>query len=266
MNVHVSFQSVLCEISSIVFFLATQVLDKMDKLYKQIQLLPDKPENYSDPKNVYQLPFPSVNATPRHFSLSDDETFSYMGRECFIKVWEEFLKVLFNPLYRQAIYVYGGKGFGKSHIFAALACLLIRQNYPVVYIPDCRGMLCNPLRYLVTAFRFAFISSPSIREQIERCDTYEDLADFCEDYRVEGGKLCFIVDQQNALDPEPLARDNVPNSMKVELMTLLQRLTDGHIEITSASANHKTFMHMAAKDTDEQKVPLMGGMSKVRRA
>ena len=74
--------------------------------------------------------------------------------------------------------------------------------------------------------------------------------------------------QQNALDPEPLARDNVPDSAKVELMTLqvLQRLTDGHIEITSASANHKTFMYMAAKDTDEQKVPLMGGMSKVRRA
>jgi len=164
MNVHVSFQSVLCEISSIVFFLATQVLDKMDKLYKQIQLLPDKPENYSDPKNVYQLPFPSVNATPRRFSLSDDEEFSDMGRECFVKVWpEEFLEVQLNSLYRQVIYVYGGKGFGKSHILAAFACLLIRRNHPVVYIPDCRGMLRNPLRHLVRSASLSFLHPQSVK-------------------------------------------------------------------------------------------------------
>ena len=121
-------------------------------------------KNYSDPKDVCRLPFPSVNATPRRFSLSDDEEFSDMGRECFVKVWpEEFLEVQLNSLYRQVIYVYGGKGFGKSHILAAFACLLIRRNHPVVYIPDCRGMLRNPLRHLVRSASLSFLHPQSVK-------------------------------------------------------------------------------------------------------
>jgi hypothetical protein len=178
------------------FFLGTE--EKMEN--EQIQLLSEEPGNYSNPKEVYQLPFPSVNPIPRRFSPSDNKKISYMGRECFEEVWEKFLEVELEPDYRQAIYVYGGKGYGKSHVFAALACLLVRKGYPVIYIPDCRGMLRSP--YILIAFLFAFIAFPSIYDVIREFNTLEALAKFCEEYQANG-KLCFIIDQQNALDPEP---------------------------------------------------------------
>jgi len=58
------------------------------------------------------------------------------------------------------------------------------------------------------------------------------------------GLLCFNVDQSNALDPEPKEEDNVPDEEKSTLGSLLRRMVAGHVEITSASANHKTVEHM----------------------
>jgi hypothetical protein len=57
--------------------------------------------------------------------------------------------------------VYGTDGYGKFHILAALACLLVRQKETVVYLPDCRAMLREPLEYLRNALLFAFADSSS---------------------------------------------------------------------------------------------------------
>jgi len=78
------------------------------------------------------------------------------------------------------------------------------------------------------------------------------------------GQLCFTVDQLNALDPEVMAQDVVSNTEKDSLRKLLHRMSSRHILISSASANHKTFRHMAKRDTGEKKVPLMEGMTSVR--
>jgi hypothetical protein len=78
---------------------------------------------------------------------------------------------------RRAIYVYGTRGYGKSHMLAALACLLVRQGERVVYLPDCFAMLHDPLEYLQLALLFT-IRNVSSREQICRCETVEALAIF----------------------------------------------------------------------------------------
>jgi DNA replication protein DnaC len=79
-----------------------------------------------------------------------------MGRERFARSLKAFSIVQGNSFQRQAVYVYGGKGYGKSYILAALACLLVRTGTRVVYIPDCRAWLLNPLSYLRSCHRLRF--------------------------------------------------------------------------------------------------------------
>jgi len=236
----------------------------MKELYERIDMLSEEPTKYSAPNEIIDLPFPSVNEIPPRFSLLDERKISYMGRECFSQIWKTFEIVANNPHQRQAIYLFGGEGLGKSHILAALACLLVRKGTQVVYLPDCRAWLFDPLRYLKNALVFAFVNSkPSFREEILDCENLESLANFCARYR-NTGQLCFIVDQLNALDPEVMAQDVVSNTERDSLRMLLHRMSSRHILISSASTNHKTFQHMVKRDTGEKKVPLMEGMTSVR--
>jgi hypothetical protein len=245
------------------FLYDTEDLQSMKGLYERINMLSEEPTKYSAPNEVFNLPFPSVNEIPPRFSVLDERKISYMGRVCFSQVWEAYGIVESKPYQRQAIYVYGGKGIGKSYILAALACLLVRKGTRVVYLADCRAWLFDPLRYLRNALIFAFVNSkPSFREEVLDCENLESLANFCARYR-NTGQLCFIVDQLNALDPEPMAQDVVTNQKKMMFRDLLNSMSASHILITSASANHKTFQHMAQRDTGEVKVPLMGGMTSV---
>jgi hypothetical protein len=137
----------------------TEELHSIKELYERINMISEEPTKYSDPNEVFDLPFPSVNEIPPRFSLLAKREISYMGREPFSQVWKTFGIVESNPHQRQAIYVYGGKGLGKSYILAALACLLVRKGTQVVYLPDCRSWLFDPLRYLRNALVFAFINS-----------------------------------------------------------------------------------------------------------
>src|SRR5260221_9425422 len=125
-------------------------------------------------------------------------------------------------------------------------------------------MLVDLLDYLRKAIIFAFVNSArSFHDDILSCEDVESLANFCSGYR-KIGQLCFVVDQLNALDPEPMGQDEVSDEKKALLRSLVQRMSAQHIQITSASANQKTFQHMATRDTGERRVPLLGGMTPVR--
>lgn len=105
----------------------------------------DNPADYADPSQA----IPSKNVPPR-FDLSADGLFSYIGREMFM-------------------------GPEKSHILAVLTCLrLVRKKELDVYLPDCRAVLQQPLKYLRNALLFAFadLSSSGYRE----CDGIETFA------------------------------------------------------------------------------------------
>jgi hypothetical protein len=259
---NVSRQFVGCENLSIVFFFDTADLHELAELHRQIQSLSQETKDYSDPSIVLRLPFPSLNIIPARFSVSDGRAISYMGREFFLQLWDTFVTTKNDSRHRQAIYVYGSQGFGKSHILAALACLLVRKGERVVYIPDCPAMLLDPFLYLRTALLFAFTGSIH-GEGIRECEDVEGLADFCSLYR-SIGQLCFVVDQWNALDPDPTGQDKVDDRRKFQLHGLLERMSERHISITCASATQNTFKYMALRDTGERKIRLMGGMTPVR--
>jgi len=147
---------------------------------ESIQKLSEDPAHYAKPSNAVPLPSPSWNTIPPRFDMSSNGSFSYIGREKFALVWDAWLKIKADVRHRQAIYIYGTRGYGKSHILAALACLLVRTKERVVYLPDCRAMLQEPLGYLRKALLFAFADSSSsdYREHIYECEDIEALADF----------------------------------------------------------------------------------------
>ena len=63
-----------------------------------------------------------------------------------MELWNIYVETKDGVLRSRRIYVYGSMGYGKSHMLAALACLLVKQNERVIYFPDCRSMLESPLR------------------------------------------------------------------------------------------------------------------------
>jgi hypothetical protein len=91
-------------------------------------------------------------------------------------------------------------GYGKSHILAALTCLLYRQGKRVLFVPDCRAMLANPLIYIRYALLCTF-AIPSLKEERQRI---RDCTSLCEldafSHSLDGTTLYFVVDQVNVLE------------------------------------------------------------------
>jgi hypothetical protein len=162
--------------------------------------------------------------------------------------------------HKRAIYVYGTMGYGKSHILAALACLLIRRGHRVLYFPDCRAACASWLGYLQRALLFAFRDTET-RQRIMECDDPEQLLRFCECFP---GPLYIIYDQKNTLDREDPGEDEVPEGHKEAVRSALVRISFERISITSASANYKSAMAMRRPQTGRRKIALLGGMTEVR--
>ena len=185
-----------------------------------------------------------------------------MGREQFIELWRHVSSMNVGPGPSQ-LYVHGTMGYGKSHILAALTCLLQRLGKRVVYMPDCRQMLTDVVNYVKSALLCAF-SEPSlspIRNEIRHLTGPDDILDFCRS--LEGDPLYFIVDQINALEQAEPNTDKVPNKEKQNVSSFLEKLYLSHLSITSSSANNRTAVYMAKKQTGELKMQMMGGMSSV---
>jgi len=87
-----------------------------------------------------------------------------MSREAFEEAYGYVPSLRLDGL--SSLYIYGTMGYGKSYILAALACLLYRQGKRVVFIPDCRAMLINPLLYIKCALLCTF-ANPSLEEERE---------------------------------------------------------------------------------------------------
>jgi predicted ATPase len=144
-----------------------------------IEEAPHDPSFYADPGRVMSHPFPLHNKFPRRFDMSNAKTFSFMGRDRFAEVWETWRKINGDTLHRQAMYIYGSMGYGKSHILAALVCLLICSGERVIYVPGCGQAFKESLVYMKTAFLFAFCDSPLDLEKIAAWRCLKDIEDFC---------------------------------------------------------------------------------------
>ena len=236
--------------------------DALNTFHAALQGIEPDPGWYSNPSNMGFLPFPLLypQLPTEPFSLTQENTrqFKYMGRDQFRILWDSVRSLeIHTGLSR--VYLQGTMGYGKSHILAALACLLFRLGYRPVYI-DCRKMLADPLRYIRFALLGAFAdpSSSSQRASIRSLGSETEVVKFCNN---QSEPMYFILDQKNALDLEDANGDDIYDKWKEPLSYFLVRMTVGHYRITSASANHKTAVHMGRKQTGELKMSMMGGMS-----
>ncbi|KIM41747.1 hypothetical protein M413DRAFT_27332 [Hebeloma cylindrosporum] len=246
----------------VVRFVPESLLRMLTGLHEQISLLPDNPTYYSNPAHVIELPFPSINEIPERFTVSPNSSISFMGRACFDTIWQGFLAVKETPWCRQSLYLYGSKGYGKTHLLLALACLLVRHGHHVVYLPDCRAMLHAPVTYIRNALLFALAdpASSMYRARIYHCETLQALARVCNElrYALGGPTLCFVVDEIDIFKPEPGdSRDEL--KFKYDVRSGLAEIAYGHFEIGSSMANYQSSMRMP--DMEHQNIPLLGGLT-----
>ena len=240
--------------------------DTMDDYQKLFSLIKEKApvdsSRYSDPRELMLLPFPFRGRKPTdRFTIGDDKSFGYMGREEFARILSEIETLNYERGF-SLMYIYGTIGYGKSHILAAMACYLLQKGFRVVYLPDCRILIADPLTYIKSALLLTFGDCPTIQEEIIRCSSVQDIKSFCK--KVTEGLLYFIIDQINALDLEDDNKDRITNEEKKQVSRDLAEITFSHHRITSASANHQSAKHVSQKQMSEIKYGLLGGLTEVR--
>src|SRR4051812_37796737 len=84
------------------------------------------------------LPFPFVgDALSKRFKVDpkdDEDNWFYMGREKFVELLNK-LRHVQQSRNKKGFWLYGTKGYGKSHLLAALVCHLVSQGERVICIP-----------------------------------------------------------------------------------------------------------------------------------
>jgi len=172
-----------------------------------------------------------------------------------------------NPRY----FFHGTLGAGKSHLLAALACLLMREGRIVVYVPDCSELLADPKEYFRTALEFAYDSREYARSYLKALRrevvmehiALERLSDFC-NKTLEKDTAFFIVDQANAFDDDTVPGSHrFSNKKKKQIRNLLDASSAKHLKLESSTANYKHAWTDLLRETSERRIGLYRGLDEV---
>jgi chromosomal replication initiation ATPase DnaA len=147
-----------------------------------------------------------------------------------------------------ALWIYGTKGYGKSHLLAALVCYLTTQGKRVVYIPDCRECIKSPVTYVQAAMLFAWTDDKAIQDEIITLDTQEKIQDFFDDHL----DAIFFIDQVNGFA-----------KMNREVKEWLDSCRAWHKAILSTSANYTSYLETAEKESTEEIIYVYAGFTPV---
>lgn len=148
----------------------------------------------------------------------------------------------------------GSKAAASLICFAALACLLVREGEQVVYLPDCFTMLRDPPGRPPVCRPGPRISRTNLR--VRDCRRARIILRASQNWPA-------VLHCRSAECPGP-RRDVFTDEAKSRLRAILQRISDRHVYITSASASHRSARYFKRKETGERKIALLGGMTKVR--
>jgi len=157
-----------------------QLSDDADQLPNAADQLPNAAVQLSNPAFHDILPFPFVGpAVPTRFRANADseDSWFYVGREMFMGLLDRLSHVR-KARNRTALWVYGTKGYGKSHLLAALVCYLAAQGERVVYIPDFRECVKSPVAYVRAAMLFAWADDMTMQDEIIALDTQPKIEHF----------------------------------------------------------------------------------------
>jgi hypothetical protein len=228
---------------------------------KDVVSCPNYVLQLSNPTFDTKLPFPFVGQTvPDRFQVDgkdDERNWFYMGREKFAELSEEFERTRDN-CQRSALIIYGTWGYGKSHLLAALVCCLAAREEKVVYIPDCREFIKQPVPYIRAAILFAWADDKSKQQRIMALDTLEEI-----DWFFQGqNKVIFVIDQTNALKEEE--GDDVPTiNKKAQLYFWLQGIqATGKAILGSSTMNHSV-LNDPLRRSNEKIMNVYGGLTEV---
>ena len=218
--------------------------------------LPGAIEKLSDPAAKYTLAFPFVG-----FDQSDrfkvvQGNWPYVGRTKFKELVQELREVRQSEVYSH-VWLYGTQGYGKSHLLAALVCYLVAQDERVIYIPDCRTLLQNPVKYVRNAMLFAWADNITTQREIMKLDTKGEIEDFFDPPL----NAIFVVDQMNALKTSDVSRDEARH--RQELSQWLDRFILGHKAVYSSSANHTDYLQQSIKQNSNRVLRVYGGLTRV---
>jgi hypothetical protein len=155
------------------------------------------------------------------------------------------------------VWIYGTPGYGKSHLLAVLVCYLAAQDERVVYIPDCREWLRDPVGYLKDAMLFAWADDLTTQDEIKALITENEIEAFFQ----RQTNVLVVADQLNALtgsnSPSEEAKD------RANLRRWLMRFTFNHIAVFSSSANYGEYLRQLKKQTSNYWLPVYGGLDRV---
>jgi hypothetical protein len=241
--------------------LARRASERRNSIIQEIATLDqlsDVGAQFSNPTFYANLLFPFVGTgLPKRFKVDTEYKWFYMGREKFT----ELLNNLQNERWgydRTALWVYGTKGYGKSHLLAALAYYLSAKKERVVYIPDCRECLKEPISYFQAALLFAWADDNHMQRQIMRLNTLEEMYRFFKRHK----NIIFIIDQMNALaeTDKDITRSA---KMKGDLRVWIDKFKSGHKAFFSISANYQAYLQQSQKETTEDTMHVYGGLTAV---
>jgi len=154
-----------------------------------------------------------------------------MGRRIFAEVYQTVsnMSLTTGTIY----FLQGSLGSGKSHILAALVCLLVKECKRVVYIPDARDLATATN----TALEFAYADYKVLRKRIQRFSSITDIWQFAKERSRLGDRWYIICDQMNALDHFPDTANTLGPHAELEALQFIKRLSEDHYFIWSTSGN-----------------------------
>jgi hypothetical protein len=236
--------------------IARERRDHIREKIKTLGQLPNAAVQLSNPAFYTKLPFPFVGVVPPQFKVDTDseENWFYVGREKFMELLDR-LRYVQKAWDRSALWVYGTKGYGTSHLLAALVCYLAAQEERVVYIPDCRECVKNPVVYVQAAMLFAWADDKTMQDYIITLDTQEEIERFFKGRR----NTIIFIDQVN--DFEGMEWETRSREVK----RWLDSCRVGHTGILGTSANYRSYCETALDDdeTSEDTIRVYGGFTKV---
>jgi len=169
------------------------------------------------------------------FHLNEEDAFRFIGRKIFGEVYRTV-----SNMSRRAGTIYslqGTLGSGKSHILAALVCLLIKEGKRVVYILDARVFATNIVDYTKEAMQLAYADDQVLFEQIEGFSFTADILQFSKERSKRGDWWYLICDQMDALDHFPDSANTLGPDAQMEALRFIRSLSGYHYFIWSASGN-----------------------------
>ena len=220
---------------------------------------------FSSPTFDSKLPFPFVGTeVPQRFKVRDGDEgdWFYVGRERFTELLD-LLRIVQQRRDHSALWVYGTRGYGKSHLLAALVCYLVAQKERVVYIPDCWSCVKDPVEYVQVAMLFAWADDPTIQDKIITLNTREMIYRFFQRQK----KSIFVIDQMNAFGKSDNGEDK-NGGLKREIYRWLTRCQAEHPAVLGTSANYQTYLYQAylqqtMNGTNEDTMHVYGGFTTV---